>query len=216
MKKIFEKIELEKWLSALLGIVAIVAIFYEMKLANFDEASVAGAVKDIAGTIIAVVMLIVALDSLRNKKRKAKNFEEAFAKSFDRVIEKYAPVLSFFGEEEVQKLGKTLRYNIANRLDAISTKVPGGNNKFFRIKSHIQEVEFSVSATVFADRKEVVASHIASRMKEAHSDFIEDTLPSKEGFLLKLKSPLLDKNDAEKMVDIIDHILLLYIAEYKK
>ena len=106
--------------------------------------------------------------------------------------------------------------NIANKLDSISTKVPGGNHKFFRIKQGMQEIEFSVSPTVFAERKDAVASRISSRIKDSYNDFIKEYLPSPEGFKLQLNKPLLTRDDAITMSEIIDHILLLYIAEYKK
>ncbi len=37
-----------------------------MKIANYDYSSIAGGIKDIAGTIIAVVMLIVAFAAYEN------------------------------------------------------------------------------------------------------------------------------------------------------
>ncbi len=216
MKEIFKKIELEKWLSAAAGIVAIVAIFYEMKIANFDSASIASGIKDIAGTIIAVVMLIVALDVFKKKETKIEGFQDAFDIEIEKVIKKYSPLISFFGVESTQKISNVYRYNIANKLDSISTKDPGGNHKFFRVKEGLKEVEFSVSATVFAERKDAVTARISSRIKDAHEDFIAETIPSKEGFVLQLKNPLLSQDDAIYFSEIVDHILMLYVAEYKK
>lgn len=216
MKEKFKKIELEYWLSALAGIVSLVAIFIEMKIANFDSASIAGGVKDISGTIIAVVMLIVALDIFKKKKTKNQGFQDKFDTEIEKVIQKYSPVITFFGIESTKKIQDAYRYNIANKLDCISTKVPGGNNKFFRVKKGIQEIEFSVSQTVFSDRKEAVASRISSRIKDSHNEFIEEAMLSNEGFILQFKCPLLNEEDALTLCQIIDHILLLYIAEYKK
>lgn len=216
MKKFLKKVDLEQWLSAIAGLVALVAIFFEMKIAGFDAASIAGGIKDIAGTIIAVVMLIVALDVFRTKKQKNEGFQDTFNVEIEKTIEKYSPILTFWGIESTQKLSNAYRYNIANKLDCISTKEPGGNNKFFRVKEGLQSIEFSVSATVFADRKEAVTARISSRIKDTHSEFIAETVPSKEGFVLHLQKPLTNEDDAIALVEIIDHILLLYIAEYKK
>ena len=216
MKDFFKKVEFEKWLSAICGLVALVAIFYEMKIANFDAASIAGGIKDVAGTIIAVVMLIVALEIFRKKETKAEGFQEAFNIEIEKVITKYNPLFTFYGIESTQKVSDAYRYNIANKLDSISTKDPGGNHKFFRVKEGFKEVEFSVSATVFGDRKEAVAARISSRIKDAHNEFILDTVPSKEGFVVQLINPLQSQDDAVVLSDVVDHILMLYIAEYKK
>lgn len=216
MKRIFEKIELEKWLSAVFGLIAIVAIGFEMKIADFEASAIAGGVKDIAGTIIAVVMLIVALEAFRKKNKKISGFQETFNREMEKIIKKYNPIITFWGVENTQKIADAYRYNIANKLDSITTKDPGGNNKFFRVKEKMDNIEFSVSATVFGDRKEGVTARIASRIKESYGEFVEEIVHTKEGFLLKLKSQLLNEDDAIVLSKIVDNILLLYIAEYKK
>lgn len=78
MKKLVERIGVETAFAGLFGLIAIVAVFFEMAIAGFDSASIAGGVKDIAGTIIAVVMLIIAIRALAPKKKIVGGFEETF------------------------------------------------------------------------------------------------------------------------------------------
>lgn len=188
-----------------------------MIFSGIDKSSVSGAVKDIAGTIIDAAVLFVAFKALLPKKSKSDDFDNAFKIEMDELIKKYSPVISFYGIEDDTKtyMGYS-RYNIANNLDAIATNNAGGNNKFFRIKSGITEIEFSVSATLFKERKEAVASLIASKICISYQDFlVAEPKLTKDGFALSFKNPLSTADDAKKAAEIIDNIVLLYIVEYK-
>ena len=76
-----EKIEgldgLDKKLGGIFGTVAIVAIIVEMWLGGFSAEVVAGGIKDIAGTIVAVLVLFIAWSALHPKKNKNFNFDNA-------------------------------------------------------------------------------------------------------------------------------------------
>ena len=106
LKKFIEKIGVETSFAGLFGIIAIVAVVFEMVIANFDAASIAGGVKDIAGTIIAVVMLMIAIKALRPKKKTVDGFEAAFNKEMEQIVSKYSPLI----EKDANVQG---RYNIA-------------------------------------------------------------------------------------------------------
>lgn len=74
MKKFFQSIKdedsFEKIIGGAFGVIAIVAIIVEMFLSNFTLDAIAGGTKDIASTLIAVVMLIVAIKALRPNNEK--------------------------------------------------------------------------------------------------------------------------------------------------
>lgn len=216
MKRIFERIESETLFGGLFGVIAIIAVVVEMVIADFDASSIAGGIKDIAGTVVTVIMLFVAINALKSKKRKAGNFQDTFDNEIKIVIEKYSPVLTYYGKETSENLKGFYRYNIANKLDSISTNSPGGNNKLFRIREGINEIEFSVSATIFGDKREGVCSRVAAKIKDSHHKLINDYKITQSGFLLIMNDPLVNEDDAKNIVKVIDHILLLYIAEYNK
>ncbi len=215
MKEFFKKMDSETLFGGIFGVVALVAILVEMIIGGFDNASVAGGIKDISGTVVTIIMLFVAIKALRPEKKKDENFDEIFENKMKEIIKKYEPVISFYAVEEIK--GKNMkRYNIANKLDAISTNEPGANNKFFRISAGETEVEFSVSETVFPGRREAAASRISSKLALSHNDFIADIRQTKTGFVLVFKEPLTSEDNAVKVSSIVDHAILLYIAEYKK
>lgn len=215
MKEFFNKLDKETLFGGIFGIIAIVAIIIEMILTGVSTESVTAAIKDIAGTLITIVMLFVAINALKPKKKKQEDFDVVFETKMNDIITKYNPIISFWGKEVINNK-ELSRYNIANKLDAISTNNPGGNNKFFRIGKNIKEIEFSVSETVFPERKESVASRISGKLALTHTDFIEEVKTNKTGFVLLFKEPLTTADQARKVSEIIDHTLLLYIAEFKK
>ncbi len=216
MSKFFKDDDsLEKVVGGIFGVIAVFAIVYEMYLGGFDESAIAGGIKDIAGTLITIVMLFVAINALKPKKKKQEDFESVLNEEMDVILKKYRPIISFWGKETIDNKEMD-RYNIANKLDALSTNEPGGNNKFFRIAKDIKEIEFSVSETVFPARKEAVASRISSKLALTYNNFIEDIKASKVGFILVFKEPLTTGEDARTVSEIIDHALLLYVAEFKK
>lgn len=216
MRKIFKDDDsIEKVVGGIFGLIAIIAIIYEMYIGGFDKSAITGGIKDIAGTLITIVMLFVAINALKPKKKKQEDFDSVMEEEMEQLISKYSPIISFWGKETYK--GKEMnRYNIANKLDAISTNDPGGNNKLFRIAKDVSEVEFSVSETVFPTRREAVASRVSSKLALAHSEFISDVKTNQTGFVLTFKEPLATGDDAKFVAEIIDHALLLYIAEFKR
>ena len=216
MRKIFKDDDsIEKVVGGIFGLIAIIAIIYEMYIGGFDKSAITGGIKDIAGTLITIVMLFVAINALKPKKKKQEDFDSVMDEEMKQIINKYNPIISFWGKETYK--GKEMsRYNIANKLDAISTNDPGGNNKIFRIAKDVNEIEFSVSETVFPTRREAVASRISSKLALAHSEFISDVKTNQTGFVLTFKEPLATGDNAKSVAEIIDHALLLYVAEFKK
>lgn len=205
----------EKVVGGIFGVIALIAIAFEMAMGGFDKAAIIGGIKDIAGTSISIVMLFVAIKALSPKKEKQEGFTEAFIHHMDILIEKYSPILSFFGEE--QKAGEnTLRYNIANRLDAVATNNPGGSHKLFRITEGAANIDFSVSETVFPQKSGVVSATISRRIIVQYAEVVQDVKTTKEGFSLIFKKPLCNEDDARIVADLIDYTVLLFIAEYSQ
>ena len=207
----------EKIIGGIFGAIAIIAIVIEMALDGFDSAAIVGGIKDIAGTAITIVMLIVAVNALRPKEETLTGFKAVFDNEMKIILKKYSPILVYCGVEEGNSYAGMDRYNIANRLDGISTNDPGSNNKLFRIKEGVDEITFSVSETVFPDRREGVSARIANKLALNYPTLIADTVQiQKVGFSLKLSHPMNTEEDAKELAKVIDYALVLYIAEYKK
>lgn len=217
MKKMIERIGAETVFAGVFGCIAIVAVFVEMAIAGFDAASIAGGVKDIAGTIIAVVMLLIAIRALSPKKKTARGFEEKFEQEMDKVICKYSPLLQ---KDDTVKG----RYNIADDMSVLYQNIDCPYHRMFDF-DYKGELSFSISKTLFMGRKSnadfsqlqtMIINSITSKIISEYSILNKNYKPDQGGFKLTFSQELLTPEDAVSVVEVIDKIILLYIVEYKK
>ena len=208
-----KKIEFETLWSGILGIVAVIATIAELILTGIEPATLAGAVKDIAGTLAVIMVLLVTIKKLTNKEPH--NFDEVFTSSMEAVSNKYAPLI------KKQEDGKH-RYFLASKLSAINDNTPGAYHKFFDFTKPT-ELEVSISKTVFvgvggSDEKfQGIKGKLVSVISKKcdHFDVVEKCEVSASGAKLFFNEPLETAAHAELLADIIDCILLTFIAEYK-
>lgn len=208
-----KKIEFETLWSGILGIVAVIATIAELILTGIEPATLAGAVKDIAGTLAVIMVLLVTIKKLTNKEPH--NFDEVFTSSMEAVSNKYAPLI------KKQEDGKH-RYFLASKLSAINDNTPGAYHKFFDFTKPT-ELEVSISKTVFvgvggSDEKfQGIKGKLVSVISKKcdHFDVVEKCEVSASGAKLFFNKPLETAAHAELLADIIDCILLTFIAEYK-
>ena len=209
-----KKIEFETLWSGVLGIIAVIAAVAELTLTGIEPATVAAAVKDISGTLAVIMVLLVTLKQLM--KKDPQNFDEVFTAGMDIVANKYAPLI------KKQEDGKH-RYFMASKLSAINDNTPGAYYKFFDFTKPT-ELEISISKTVFVgvggsdELFREVKGRIVSVIGEkcSHFDIVEKCEISMSGAKLIFKEPLETAAHAEELTDIIDCILLTFVAEYKR
>ncbi|MDY0236322.1 MAG: hypothetical protein RBR71_09850 [Gudongella sp.] len=205
---------LEKIGGGLLGVIAIVAAIVELILGGVDALSIAGAIKDISGTLIVVMVLLAALKHLVPKK--AKNFKEAFENEMVKVLLKYNPIIA----KDTTKDG---RYNIASRIDAIHDNNTGDFHTLFDF-DYKNEMIFVVSKTLFMGRSKEdfssmqkgIIQSITSKITRDYEVVNNNWKSTSTGFNLTFNHELCTAEDAMQAAEIVDTIILLYIAGYKK
>ena len=234
-----EKLDLkEKLWGGIFGVVAILAAFFEMYSSGVSMTTVAGAIKDIAGTMVVVVLLITVMRHYLPKKPS--NLTEAFHEAMEPVVSRYSPLIK---KDENSNNGKNtesengnksidnpikksevksgVRYNLASYLSAIHDNTPGEYHTFFDfdLKS---EIKFIVSKTVFMGRSKeefVLQGKIISDIRgsiEGKFEIVSMCSSTKDGFKVTLSREMVTNEDVKQVVDVIDRVMLLYIAEYKK
>lgn len=216
MKKFTERIGTETVFAGLFGLLVIIAVFFEMAIAGFAPASIAGGVKDIAGTMITVVMLIVAIRAIAPKKKIAGGFEERFNEEMDKVISKYSPLI----QRDSSVKG---RYHIADDMSVLYRNIDCKYHRMFDF-DYKGELSFIVSKTVFMGKSKndftelqtTIVNSITSKIMSEYDILNEKYKPIQDGFKLTFNQELLTPEDAAKVVEIIDKVVLLYIVEYKK
>lgn len=220
MKKLMEQLGAETFLGGLFGIIAILAVFAEMALAGFDAAAVAGGIKDIAGTLVTVIMLAVAIRALRPKKKSDGGFEEAFAAEMDKVAAKYEPLI----QKGSAGAGRW-RYNIADDMSVLYQRIECQYHTLFDFDANKGELSFTVSKTLFMGRskedfhdlQDFIVNAVASAVTSTCGSILNERhKPTPNGFTLTFKEPLSSAADAVNAAQVIDKVILLYIVQYKK
>ena len=104
MKKFLEFLKdedaIEKIIGGIFGVVAITAIIVEMSLGGFTSDAIAGGIKDIASTLITVVMLIVAIKALRPKEEEPFSFETELKSKLSAFVSENGRMLKAKDTEE--------------------------------------------------------------------------------------------------------------------
>ena len=216
MKKIdfSEYDNFEKIGGGILGAIAIVSAILEMIFNGISTATVMAAIKDVSGTLIVVMVLLVALKKLFPKKQQG--FSAVFRDEMKMLEEKYNPLIKYVDSERIE-------FQIADNCACLYSGKEGNYHRFFAFLEHEQSITFKTSKTFFFGRTseghekelEDIAFAIASTV--AHSfDGIEKFTDTKDSFTLFFKAPFESDASARELVAVIDKVLLLYVARCKK
>lgn len=209
-----KKIETETWLGALFGIIAIVAIVFEMYFDNFSAISIAGGIKDAAGTVVAVLVFLFAMSQIKVKNKKG--FDAVFETEMEKLIEKYNPVIQKYVEIEDGSNANRVRYDIARKLDCISGKESGAPHLFFRCeKGGPTSIIFTVRKAVFGENTELVASRLQRKIEKMFLEYIQDVKTGTDEVQIIFKRKMCNDQDAVVLAEIVDCVLLICIAEYR-
>lgn len=216
MKKIdFSEFDyFEKIGGGILGVIAIVSAILEMIFNGISAATIAGAAKDIASTLIVVMVLLVALKKLFPKKQQG--FTNVFYGAMDALIEKYSPIIKRIESEKIE-------FHIADNLSCLYGKESGSYHRFFAFSEKDQSITFKTSKTVFfgrtsADHEKELGDIALDIAKTIDKDFnlVNKFSGNKDSFTLFFEEPLENDESAKTLVEIIDKILLLYVARCNK
>ncbi len=142
MKKLIERIGLETFWGGIFAIVTAVAIVIEMALADFEPSAIAGGTKDLFGTLITIVMLLVAVKALKPKKH-ADSFEERMNAVLNEWINNHSNMIvktSKMPKGHENDFGMSMTTDMNRFYDTIPLKSDAGSGvgRFLRI-THIDK-----------------------------------------------------------------------------
>ncbi len=234
MKKIFaffkDEDAIEKIIGGIFGVIAIVAIIVEMNLGGFNCEAIAGGVKDIAGTLITVVMLIVAIKALRPKKEEPFSFEEELKAKLNLFVLENGRMLktkdveegnqnyyelhmetdfnAYFGEKT------TLRAGWFMRIPPINEAVY--SNSGIKISFHLNQGTFfghnkpENEVDAYATVGEKIKSLIIRETEE--TTLVCQYNKTKKEIEIEFKKPLTTKEDIDMFIGLIKKIYNSYLV----
>jgi len=88
----FKKLDFETKVGGLFGIIAIIATIVEMNLAGFTPEAITGGIKDIAGTIVIVLIFVFAARHLFDKRPK-ETFENVLSEELSQWEKRNSPLV---------------------------------------------------------------------------------------------------------------------------
>lgn len=137
MKKLIDKIGLETFWGGIFAVITAAAIITEVAMANFEPAAIAGGVKDLFGTLITIVMLLVAVRALKPKKQ-ATSFEERMNDALNGWLEKHSNMIvktSTLPQGHENDFGMSMTTDVNRFYNSEILKSDGGKGvgRFFRI-----------------------------------------------------------------------------------
>lgn len=137
MKKLIDKIGLETFWGGIFAVITAAAIITEVAMAKFEPAAIAGGVKDLFGTLITIVMLLVAVRALKPKKQ-ATSFEERMNDALNGWLEKHSNMIvktSTLPQGHENDFGMSMTTDVNRFYNSELLKSDGGKGvgRFFRI-----------------------------------------------------------------------------------
>lgn len=218
----------ERLLGGIFGIIAIAAALAELYSSGVNASTVSGAIKDISGTLVAIVVFFTIMKNLR----KSNSFRGSIEKRMNEVIAKYKPlVIEEISKENTNinkrsKLDRTICYGIASNSNVLF----GGSEKYVRFLEIASEnpdkMEFLIRRTYFGDRDsdpynpKKLAERIVNNLKSSFRDHnISYRREDDERYRVVVSFNGLDmtnKQGVDTIIDIIEKVLLLYVILGKK
>lgn len=216
-------IDKEKLLAGMLAVIALAAIICEMIFSGISTASVASAVKDIAGILVDVIVLLVALKAF---VKKDDTFRGKLESAMEEIEKSYAPLIQEHkaketNQSDVNKNVTYIRYDIANKVEALFGVECNDYMRFFEINAQTPDkITFFVRKKFFGEpfTPDIIAEHIKGFCDKNYNQYTTTYSTDKDGASITVSfgKTLETCEDIKNLISIVDDVLLLYIAEYKK
>lgn len=147
----------EKLWGGIFGIIAIVAAIAEIFINGVNASSIVGAIKDVSGTLVVVVLLVAFI---RNLPHKANNFDDLLNQELQKWIEKHNNMT--FIKTNISDRDIYMKTDVAN---FFTKDISGRNGRFAIIKNDEATKKFKI---IFSLNKSLFIGH----------DGIKDNIPA--------------------------------------
>ena len=228
MKSLFNSANPEVILGGLFGLVAIFAIFAEMAIAGFDTMSIASGIKDMAGTMVAVMIFIIAIKRLLPKKEHL-SFEEKLTKAINNWCETNSTlIVKSADDNETGKYGFSMRTNITDFYRAIPqtnkvgwfVRMPLINEAVYNKKD--LQIDFHLNKGTFFEGIELTKEELRAKYNELgnlfcgfinakYSDFALAS-PKDDNIRVVIRTGIQNDADISRYVNLLDSMIQAYLT----
>ncbi len=219
-----KKMDNETLKAGIIAVIAFVAIVCELVFGGISTVSIASAVKDAAGILVDIMVFFLAFKAL--VKRDDETFRGKLETAMEEIEKSYAPLIKEHKANEtnasdVLKNQEFIRYDLAKNVDALFGVECKDYMRFFEIKSQSPDkITFYVRKKFFGEpfTPEIIAGHIKGFCEKKYNQYSTTYALEKDGanVTVSFGGALETSEDIKNLISIVDDVLLLYIAEYKK
>lgn len=166
-----KRMDKEIILGAIFGTITIIAVICEMAFGGFSKEAIAGGIKDISGTIVAVLVFLSAWIALHPRKDKSFDFESELINRL-RIWKEEHSNLIFFNNEE-NPLEIHMKTNIENYFEGGHQEFPG---RFVLITlGDVIKLSFSLNRSLLVGHgvEDAVYKETANRVVRQVTTYVE-------------------------------------------
>lgn len=213
MKKIVDKTD---WIAGIIALIAFIAIICELVWGGFSKESIVGGIKDMAGILADVIVLVVAASVFIHKPM---NFKEKFKMEMDTIKEKYNPLII---EGKKEKEG-VIRYDIASNLSSLFAEEAKEYKRIIEIsESEPDKIYFYINKSFFGKRGEEfdaksIADEIALKMQKVFKEYDVSSSPNGNNYeiCVDFNRKMNTNDDVNNLSNLIDYTMFLFVARNK-
>ncbi len=230
IKEMFSN-ETETAVGGIFGLVAIVAILFEMNISNFDSSSIAGGIKDIFSTLVVVVLLFKILKDFLKKS----DFRSCFDNAMEQICVKYKPLISKEITPQKKETNSQINkakhlkdficYEISNNVDSLFDGEKSASHRFVEIDNNqgstvlklLVRTKFFKKAVSESNTIKDIATRIKNSLESSYPAYNIKTEPAGENtnVVVTFDKLLKSEDDALAIANLIDKAIFLYVLEAK-
>ena len=235
-KRINYNDDLEKILTAVFGVIGVIAIFINLHIKGYNSENLFDAIKDIAGLIVAIAVFLVA-NKVLNFNLKSKKF--GFNDKFEQYLQEWAEQNKYLIDatnikEEKGKDGKRTIDMIVNHDNFVkgtllASEVSGPKNKgaflYLPLKKDLstsQTMQFKINKGMFSRRgdldyeinKNSILENIANRINFEFTTIGIRAKKSSDAEKIDVDFSKLEKTDenAKRLIDVVEFVKTIFLA----
>lgn len=234
MREFFKRADKETLGGGLFGLVAIAAIVTEMFLADFSAESIVAAVKDISGTVVAIMVFFVAAKHILKQIRETKTFDERLEKAINDWQTEHKNMIVRKEQYDYEKTGEPatcyslgLKTNISDFYNHAQSNNTGW---FLRMpilkKENYQKDEivlkFHLNKGTFFEGMDMTKEELAAGFQHLNGlfrEFIQSSFPEKvvasgknQDIIVRIQKPIETEEDIALLVSVINTMYNAYLV----
>lgn len=225
-----KNMDFETVLGGLFGIIAIIATVAEVIILGGTADAVVTGIKDLAGTMVAVMIFIIAVRNLIPKKNNLLPFEKRFKKAIDEWVEKNSNmIIKSTDDDKTHLYGLNMYTNPDGFYNAIAVTKNSGwflrippikeenyNKEDIKIYFHLNKGTFLEGLNLNDSETDVELNKIGNKFKEyigSRYSYIKCGYKDTEKkIIINFTKPIVSDEDINDFIRVLDNMYQAYLV----